>query len=169
MSVQDLNELFEHELKDIYFAEQKLVAALQELAGESTEPEIKKAFAEHQKETVNHVRRLERVFRSFGEPPEAEVCQGIEGLLREKKSFSKEKPTPQILDYYNLGAGAKTERYEITAYESLVAMARKLKMTQAVELLRENLLEEQAALRKLKALARGFNTAQITGAKTPAK
>jgi ferritin-like metal-binding protein YciE len=148
-----LNELFEHELKDIYYAEHQLVAALQTLADESSDGEIKKAFQSHRKETQGHVKRLDQVFKSLGEKPASETCPGIDGLLKEKKAFAKEKPSDDILDFYNLGAAQKTERYEITAYESLIEMAEALGRSEIVTQLEANLEEEEAALRKLKGLA----------------
>ena len=71
----------------------------------------------------------------------------------------REKPTEELLEFYNLGIGQKTERYEITAYENLIDMADKLGMADAVDLLEENLQEEEAALNKLKAIASEFDVA----------
>jgi ferritin-like metal-binding protein YciE len=154
MSIKTLDELFEHELKDIYYAEHRLVEALTELAGETKDREIKRAYTSHKKETQGQIKRLQKVFRLFGKVPEVEKCPGIEGLLKEKHQFTKkEKPTQEILDFFNLGAAAKTERYEITAYESLIEMAQQLGMAEGVELLAQNLQEEETALETVKALA----------------
>jgi ferritin-like metal-binding protein YciE len=161
MSMTTLNDLFEHELKDIYYAEHQLVAALQTLADESSDAEIKKAFQSHRKETQGHVKRLDQVFKSLGEKPASETCPGIDGLLKEKKAFAKEKPSDEILDFYNLGAAQKTERYEITAYESLIEMAEALGRSEIVTQLEANLEEEEAALRKLKALAENLDKAAL--------
>lgn len=162
MSMTTLNELFDHELKDIYYAERQLVEALQSLADESSDAEIKKAFQSHRKETQGHIKRLDQVFKSLGEKPAAETCPGIDGLLKEKKAFAKEKPSDEILDFYNLGAAQKTERYEITAYESLIEMADALGQKEIVTLLESNLQEEEAALHKLKGLADSFDKGTLT-------
>jgi ferritin-like metal-binding protein YciE len=147
MAVKSLNELFEHELKDIYYAEHRLVEALAELADETKDREIKRAYTLHRKETQGQIKRLQKVFRMFGKVPEVEKCPGIEGLLKEKQQFTKkEKPSQEILDYYNLGAACKAERYEITAYESLIQMAQQLGMDDAAALLAETLEEEHNAL-----------------------
>jgi ferritin-like metal-binding protein YciE len=164
MSVTNLRQLFEHELKDIYFAEHKLVEALEQLAEEAVRPEARKAFQAHQKETRQQIKRLDRVFKALGEPPEPQTCPGIEGLLKEKLAFSKEKPSPELLAFYNLGAGAKTERYEITAYEGLIELAESLALPDAAELLRENLAEEEAALAKLQELSKNYDKAPLQGA-----
>jgi len=162
MSMTTLNELFDHELKDIYYAEHQLVEALQTLADESSDGEIKKAFQSHRKETQGHIKRLDQVFKVLGEKPASENCPGIEGLLKEKKAFAREKPSDEILDFYNLGAAQKTERYEITAYENLIEMADVLGHSEAVTQLEANLQEEEAALQTLKGLADGFDKDALT-------
>jgi len=154
MSVTDIQGLFIHELGDMYYAEQKLVEALGDLARESTRQDLQQAFLSHRQETQGHVQRLEQVFGLLNMQAKAETCQGIEGLIKEKKTFtSKESPTPDILDMYNIGAAQKTERYEMTAYENLILMAQQLGIAQAVPLLQQNLQEEQAAFKKLQGLA----------------
>jgi len=157
MAMQTIEELFEHELKDIYGAEHSLLDALEQMAGESSDREIKKAFAQHRKETQGQIKRLDKIFKSMGQKHEAETCAGIEGLIKEKKAFMREKPSDELLEFYNIGAGQKTERYEITAYESLIDMADKLGMTDAVELFEQNLQEEEEALNKLKMIASEFD------------
>jgi ferritin-like metal-binding protein YciE len=160
MAMQTIEELFEHELKDMYSAEHSLLDALEQMAGESSDRDIRKAFTQHRKETQGQIKRLDRVFKTLGQKPEAETCPGIEGLIKEKKVFMREKPSPELLEFYNIGAAQKTERYEITAYESLIDMADKLGMTDVVELLEQNLQEEEATLNKLKAIASEFDVAE---------
>ena len=157
MSMESIEELFEHELKDILGGEQALVDALEQMAEETSDREIKKAYLQHRKETQGHIKRIEKIFRSLGQKPEAESCPGIEGLIKEKKVFMREKPTEELLEFFNVGAAQKVERYEITSYESLIDMADKLGLSGAVELLEENLQEEEAALNKLKAIASEFD------------
>jgi ferritin-like metal-binding protein YciE len=160
MAMQTIEELFEHELKDIYSAEHSLLDALEQMAGESADREIKKVFTQHRKETQGQIKRLEKIFKSMGRKPEAETCPGVEGLIKEKKAFMREKPSEELLEYYNIGAGQKTERYEITAYESLIDMADKLGMTDTVELLEQTLQEEEAALNRLKMIASEFDVTE---------
>ena len=160
MAMQTIEELFEHELKDMYSGEHMLLDALEQMAAESADREIKKAFTQHRKETQGQIKRLEKIFKSLGQKPEAETCHGIEGLLKEKKAFMKERPTDELVEFFNVGAGQKTERYEITSYELLIDMADKLGMTEAVELLEANLQEEEAALNKLKMIASEFDVSE---------
>jgi ferritin-like metal-binding protein YciE len=160
MAMQTIEELFSHELKDIYSAEHSLLDALEQMAGESSDKEIKKGYTQHRKETQGQIKRIEKIFRMLGEKPEADTCPGMEGLIKEKKVFMREKPTPALLEFYNIGASQKVERYEITAYESLIDMAEKLGMADAVELLEQNLQEEEQTLNKLKAIASEFDVAE---------
>ena len=133
MAMESIEELFEHELKDMLGAEHSLLGALEQMASESSDREIKKAYTQHRKETQGQIKRLEKILKALGRKPEAETCPGIEGLIKEKKVFMREKPTEELLEFYNLGAGQKAERYEITAYENLIDMADKLGMADAVE------------------------------------
>jgi len=157
MAMESIEELFEHELKDILGGEQALVDALEQMAQESSDRDIKRAYIQHRKETQGQIKRIEKIFRLLGQKPEAETCPGIEGLIKEKKVFMREKPTEELLEFFNVGAAQKVERYEITSYESLIDMAEKLGLTDAVGLLEENLQEEEAALNKLKAIASEFD------------
>ena len=160
MAMQTIEELFEHELKDIYSAEHSLLDALEQMAGESSDREIKKGFMQHRKETQGQIKRLEKVYKSLGQKPEVGTCPGVEGLIKEKKAFMREKPSDELLEFYNIGAGQKVERYEITAYESLIDMADKLGMSDVVDLLEQNLQEEEMALNKLKAIGSEFDVAE---------
>jgi len=160
MAMQTIEELFEHELKDMYGAETSLLGALEQMAGESSDREIKRGFTQHRKETQGQIKRIEKIFKSIGHKPEAETCPGIEGLIKEKKAFMRAKPSEELLEFYNIGAAQKAERYEITSYENLIDMAEKLGMTDAVELLEQNLQEEEATLNKLKAIASEFDVTE---------
>jgi ferritin-like metal-binding protein YciE len=157
MGMESIEELFEHELKDILGGEQSLLDALEQMAQESSDREIRKAYIQHRKDTQGQNKRLEKIFKSLGQKAEAETCAGIEGLIKEKKVFMREKPTEELLEFFNIGAAQKVERYEITSYENLIDMADKLGMSDAVELLEQNLQEEEAALNKLKAIASEFD------------
>jgi ferritin-like metal-binding protein YciE len=162
MAMHTIEELFEHELKDIYSAEHSLLDALQQMADESSDRESRNAFTQHRKETQGQIKRIEKIFKSFGQKPKAETCPGMEGLIKEKKLFMKEKPSHELLEFFNIGAAQKTERYEITAYESLIDMAEKLGMNDAVTLLEETLQEEEGALNRLRMIASEFDVAEET-------
>ncbi len=160
MAMQTIEELFEHELGDIYAAEHTLLDALEQMANESSDREIKKGFVQHRKETQAQIKRLDKIYKMLGQKPEVGTCPGVEGLIKEKKAFMRERPSDELLEFYNIGAGQKVERYEITAYEGLIDMAEKLGMSGAVELLEQNLQEEEMALNKLTAIASEFDVAE---------
>jgi ferritin-like metal-binding protein YciE len=160
MGMQTIEELFEHELKDMYGAETSLLDALEQMAAESSDREIRRGFTQHRRETQGQIKRLEKIFKSIGHKPEAETCPGIEGLLKEKKAFMRARPTPELLEFYNIGASQKVEQYEITSYENLIDMAEKLGLHDAVELLEQNLQEEEATFHRVKALASEFDVTE---------
>ncbi|MFC6765826.1 ferritin-like domain-containing protein [Natrinema soli] len=156
MSMDTIQDLFEHGLEDIYHAEHQLLDALEELEANTERDEISQAFSEHREETRDHIDRLEEVFDMFGEPPEKEECEGIEGLLEEYEEFTSMDPTQEVMDYHNMAAAEKTEHYEIAAYGNLIPLADQLGMDDAADLLEENLREEQDALDELKGLTEDF-------------
>ncbi|QLG61444.1 YciE/YciF ferroxidase family protein [Halorarum salinum] len=161
MTVSSLQQLFEHELEDIYYAEHELLDVLEELAESTENEEAVRAFEEHRDETQGHVDRLEEVFEMIGEPPEEEECEGIQGLIREHEGFIERDPDQGILDVYNLTAAQKTEHYEIAAYGNLAVLADRLGMSEAGDLLHENLEEEEATLETLKDLTSDFDYEQL--------
>ena len=159
--MQTAHELFIHELQDIYDGEQRLVQALSEQAEEATRPELKKAFASHRSQTQKQVERLQQVFESIGEEPEETECKGIMGLIEEKKSFSEEDPSEEILDIFNVGAAVKVEQYEIASYESLIQLARQMNHRKAAQLLNQNLTEERATLRKMQGFSKRLKPSEL--------
>jgi ferritin-like metal-binding protein YciE len=155
------HELFVHGLNDILDAEQQLVGALKQLASDSSREDLKKAFESHRVETEGHVKRLQQCFELLKEAPERTECLGVRGLIAEKKAFSKENPSEDLIDVFNVGAGIKSETYEICEYESLIDMAKGMKHTQVAKLLTQNLKEEQAALKKLEGFSKKVKPEQM--------
>lgn len=160
--METLRDLFTHELQDLYTAERLLIDALPKLAGAATDGDAQKAFEDHLEETRGHLKRLERVAADAQIRLEARECPGMEGLLREQEEFTKERPDEDLLAFFNLWAAQKVERYEMTAYESLIALADELGMGQAAEQLAATLDEEEAALNTLKELAEEFDTSALS-------
>lgn len=148
------HELFVHGLNDMMDAEHQLVEALQENAGDSSRPDLRKAFEQHRKETEGQIERLEQCFELLGEEPEETECHGIRGLIAEKEAFTEEDPSEDLIDVFNVGAGIKAESYEICEYESLIDMAREMKHTKVAQLLGQNLKEEKATLKKMQAFSK---------------
>jgi ferritin-like metal-binding protein YciE len=152
-TMSDPRELFLHELGDVLFAEQTLVKTLPKLQEEAADEELAQGFGEHLEETRQHVKNLEQAFEALGEPAKAEKCPGIEGIKKEHDDFvSNESPSQEILDAFLTGAGARTEHYEIAAYEGLVTMAEARGEDEVARLLTENLEQERRALRKMQTI-----------------
>ena len=146
-------ELFEHELKDIYYAERVIAQMLPTLSREATSSQLSRAFDQHLKETRGQIDNLEQVFSEIGKRAQGEQCPGIEGIKREHDVFMQEEaPASQIKDMFLTGAAARTEHYEIAAYTGLVAKARALGETEAAKLLNENLKQEKEALKKVQTI-----------------
>lgn len=160
MAMQTVQQLFEHELKDMFSGEHLLLDALEDLARESSDREIRNAYTRHRRETQAQIKRLEKIFKTIGQKLEPEACAGIEGLLKEKKLLMREKPSDELREFFNVGASQKVERYEITTYENLIDMAEKLGMDKAVDLLEQSLEEEEAALNRFKLIASEFDVAE---------
>jgi ferritin-like metal-binding protein YciE/nicotinamidase-related amidase len=127
-------ELFVHELGDILFVERQLASeALPKLISEVQDDEFRTALEEHLSQTKRHVRNVERVFELLGEEPSAERCLGFEGLKAEHEKMVEET-SDDLIDSVDLGAAARTENYEIAAYEGLRRMAKAMRDEEAVEL-----------------------------------
>ena len=151
--MQTGHELFVHGLNDMMDAERQLVEALEELAGDSSRADLKKAFEQHRRETEGQVERLQQCFDLLGEEVEETECHGIRGLIAEKTAFSEEDPSDDLVDVFNVGAAIKAESYEICEYESLIDMAREMKHSKVAQLLNQNLKEEKATLKKMEAFS----------------
>lgn len=157
MTASTLEELFEHELEDIYFAENELYDVLGDLADQVESDEAQSAIEEHREETDEHIDRLEEVFDTIGEPPEKEECEGIEGIVTEQEEFADQDPPAEVLDLFNLAAAQKTEHYEIAAYGNTILLADQLGYDDAADLLEQNLREEQDALEELSEIAENYD------------
>lgn len=148
-------QLFEHELEDIYYAEKTLEKVLPKLASEATTRDLSRAFETHLKETREQIKNLERVFNELGKPAQGTSCPGIDGIKAEHDKFmEEEQPTSDIRDLFLTGAASRTEHYEIAAYTGLIAMARKMGERDVVELLDKNLRQEKDALKKVETISK---------------
>ena len=153
--MSDPRDLFLHELGDVLYAEKTLVKALPKLQEEASDAELASGFADHLEETRQHVKNVEQAFEALGEPAKAEKCPGIEGIKKEHDDFvANESPTSEVLDAFLTGAGARTEHYEIAAYEGLVTMATAMGEDDVASLLNANLEQEKAALAKMQTIGK---------------
>ena len=148
-----LADLFEHGLKDIYYAEKKILTALPKMAKAAETEELTAAFQKHEQETKGQVERLERVFQMMDQSAKGKKCPGIDGIIEEGKDIIDEFKKTPALDAGLIAAAQAVEHYEITRYGTLIAWAEKLGMSEAAELLRETLDEEKATDQNLTELA----------------
>lgn len=146
-------DLFLHELGDILHVEQSLAQkTLPQLIDEVQDDEFRAGLEKHLEQTRKHVSNVERVFESLGEDVQVEECVGFEGLKQEHAQLTGES-SHELIDLIDLGAAARTENYEIAAYESLRRMAKGLGEEEAVDLLDANLKDEKETLREVERIA----------------
>jgi ferritin-like metal-binding protein YciE len=153
MAIDDLNKLFEEELRDVYSAEKQLVKALPKMAKAATTPKLKAGFEKHLEQTKEQVTRLERVFEMIGKAPKAKTCKAMEGLVEEASEILEEDASPMALDAALIAAAQKVEHYEIATYGTLVTWAQQLELKQAARVLAQTLKEEKETDEKLTQLA----------------
>jgi ferritin-like metal-binding protein YciE len=158
--IKTMDDLFVHQLQDIYYAENKIVGSLPEMIEKSTKPELKTAFETHLQETKNHVRRLEEVFKLCGVQSKAVDCPAIDGIVEEAEEVAGDVGEKAVMDAALIAAGQSVEHYEIARYRTLIAWAKTLGRNDCANLFAQNLAEERAADQKLTAIAeRGVNQA----------
>ena len=153
MAVTTLEDLFYETLKDIYYAEKKLVRTLPKMAKKAGSPELKQAIQSHLAETEGQVQRLEQVFASMEKKPVAKKCEAMDGLISEADEVLSEIQDKRTLDAAIISSAQTVEHYEIARYGTLICWARELGMSEAEALLQETLEEEKAADMKLSGLA----------------
>ncbi len=155
MNVTNLNDLFLHTLKDIYFAERQIVKALPKMVKSADSKELVNVFQSHLEETKDQVRRLEDVFKMLGKKAEGEECPAIEGILKEAEELMDSIKDPDTRDAAMIAAAQAVEHYEITRYGTLVSWGKLLGLKDAVKPLSVTLKEEHAADAKLTKIAEG--------------
>jgi ferritin-like metal-binding protein YciE len=153
--IKTMNDLFAHQLQDIYYAEKQLVKALPKMADKATDKQLKQAFLTHLEETKGHVQRLEQVFKELGFEVKAVDCPAIDGIIEEADEVTSEVADKKVLDAALINAAQAAEHYEIARYGSLIAWARQLGRNDAAALLQKTLDEEKMTDKKLTSLAEG--------------
>ena len=149
-----LDELFHDTLKDIYFAEKKILATLPKMAKAAQNGELKAAFEKHRGETEGQVERLDRVFAIIDKKPHGKTCAAIVGITEEGAEIMQEYKGSPALDAGLLAAAQAVEHYEISRYGTLRTWAEELGHTDAASLLQETLDEEEATDKALTQIAK---------------
>ena len=149
-----LSDLFHATLKDIYFAEKKILTTLPKMAKAAQSKDLKAAFVKHERETRGQVKRLEQVFKIFGKKPQAKKCEAIMGITKEGAEIMTEFKGMPALDAGLTAAAQAVEHYEMSRYGTLKTWATELGMPNAADLLDATLKEEKATDLALTSLAK---------------
>ena len=157
--IKSMDDLFLHQLEDIYYAEQQLTKAIPKMAEMATNGDLKAGLEAHLVDTKNQIERLDKVFSRLGKQPKGTDCPAIDGLIKEADETAGEIDDKAVLDAGIVANAQAVEHYEISRYGTLIAWAEELGHDDVVRLLTTNLNEEKAANTKLNtvALRKGVN------------
>lgn len=153
MAEKTLQTLFHDTLRDIYYAERKILKSLPKMARAAQSPDLKAAFEKHREQTEGQIERLQQVFEIIGKPARGKTCDAIEGILAEGDEIAEEYKDSAALDAGLLAAAQAVEHYEITRYGTLKRWAEVMGLKDAVKLLDKTLQEESQTDDDLTAIA----------------
>lgn len=151
--MKNLEDLFEHQLKDLYSAESQLVDALPKMVKAANDSQLKKAFENHLEETKTHKTRLEEICKELSIKPTGEECKAMKGLIKEAESMIEEKADKDVKDAGLIAEAQRVEHYEISGYGTAVRFAKELGHDSLAKKLQKTLDEEYNADQKLDDLA----------------
>jgi ferritin-like metal-binding protein YciE len=151
--IKNMEDLFVHTLRDIYYAEKQITKALPDMVEKATDPQLKQGFQTHLRETKSHVKRLEQIFQLIGKKAQGVDCPAIDGILKEAGEVAGEVERKPVLDAALIAAAQAVEHYEMTRYGTLISWAKQLGQNEAATLLHETLEEEKATDKKLTSIA----------------
>jgi ferritin-like metal-binding protein YciE len=151
--IKNMNDLFVHTLRDVYYAEKQIVKALPDMIEKASDPQLKQGFQTHLRETENHVKRLDQVFELAGVKAQGVDCPAIDGIIEEANDVAGEVEQKPVLDAALIAAAQAVEHYEMTRYGTLIAWANQLGHRDCATLLQQTLDEEKATDKKLTAMA----------------
>lgn len=153
MKVSSMDDLFVHELRDLYNAEKQLVKALPGMVKAAFSPELKECLQDHLQETRHQVDRLEEIFNQIDESPGRVKCRAMEGLIDESEEICDHTEEDHVRDAAIIGAAQRVEHYEIAGYGTARTYAEQLGNEMAARLLEQSLNEEKKADQRLNGLA----------------
>lgn len=151
--IATFDDLFVHQLQDIYYAENQIIKALPKMMEKATSPALKESFETHLRETQGQIARLERVFAMHDQKPKAVTCPAIDGIIKEANETAGDIADKAVLDAALIAAAQAVEHYEIARYGTLIAWAKQLGRDDCAAILAETLAEEVATDQKLTKLA----------------
>jgi ferritin-like metal-binding protein YciE len=151
--IKTMDDLFLHQLRDIYYAEKQITKALPEMIKNASDQQLKQGFQTHLRETETHVKRLDQVFELLGKKASGVDCPAIDGIIDEAEEVTGEVENKNVLDAALIAAAQAVEHYEMTRYGTLIAWAKQLGHSNVVPLLNQTLEEEKATDQKLTTMA----------------
>lgn len=151
--MKNLDDLFEHQLKDIYSAEKQIKSAIPKMINGAHSKKLKQAMKDHLSETETHLERLQNIAQELDISLTGEICKGMKGLVSETKAFLSEEAESNVRDAGLIANAQRIEHYEIAAYGTVVEYAKVLGYQEAARLLKLSLQEERSADEKLTDLA----------------
>jgi ferritin-like metal-binding protein YciE len=151
--IKTMDDLFLHQLRDIYYAEKQITKALPEMIKNASDQQLKQGFQTHLRETETHVKRLDQVFEWLGKKASGVDCPAIDGIIDEAEEVTGEVENKNVLDAALIAAAQAVEHYEMTRYGTLIAWAKQLGHSNVVPLLNQTLEEEKATDQKLTTMA----------------
>jgi ferritin-like metal-binding protein YciE len=157
-----LDELFVHELKDLYDAEHRLTDALPKMAEAASSSDLKQAFTTHLRETQGHIQRLEQVFQLINHEPERSACKAMKGILDEGSDMLSAKGDDKVRDAALIASAQRAEHYEIAGYGTARTFANHLGRTDLAQLLQSILDEEGETDKKLTRIAESHINVEAT-------
>ena len=166
--IKTFEDLYLHQLEDVYYAENQILKALPKMIELATAPALKAGFQKHLTETQGQVARLERIFDMLGEKAKGATCPAIDGIIKEANSVASDIADKAVLDAALIASAQAVEHYEITRYGTLIAWSNQLGRDQIASILQETLDEEYATDDKLTEMATSMVNAKAEAVTEPA-
>ncbi len=157
MKLENLQQLYVKELRDLYDAENQITEALPKLIDAAHNPELKQALQQHLSVTKTQISRLDRIFQTLGEKPTGETCKGMKGVIKEGDEIVSAGGDPSTVDAGIISAAQRVEHYEMAGYGTVRTYAKLLGQQQQASLLQQTLDEEAEADNKLSQIANTVN------------
>jgi ferritin-like metal-binding protein YciE len=151
--IKNMDDLFVHTLRDIYYAENQIVKSLPDMIAKASGPALKQGLQKHLGETKNHVTRLEQVFKMHGVEAKGVECPAIDGIIEEANDVAGEIDDKNVLDAALIAAAQAVEHYEMSRYGTLIAWAKRLGRADCAAILQQTLDEEKLTDSKLTELS----------------
>jgi ferritin-like metal-binding protein YciE len=155
--LNDLKDLLQYELKDLYSAENQVSKALPKMVKTAKNKKLRTAFEQHLEQTKNQIKRLEKVAKDINVDIRGEDCEAMKGLVKEGEEMMKEQGKDAVLDAGIIAAAQRVEHYEIAGYGTVVRYLEMLNMKDAAKLMEETLMEEKETDKKLSQIAEEVN------------